>query len=412
MLWVNTAGSPPALLIYDATTKKWMVGQASLPSAPVLASVALAEDTPGGNRFTGERFSITSNYTNNGPPAALLETKAWVEGTFQQQVETDIVTKVEQTTAVAFNTRLWRNSSHYPLPNGVHGAPSPAPNEDCKPGHPIYATSGPPSGGTWWSAPSFYMDEHCWVIFDPPIKATSQIKMSYSSIYANFGERTFVSSAQYSPNAGYNAQQYDDSDSNLKEIVLTGTTIAVISTGNTDAAPSTKGYIKVYGFWVDGVWWTQMPAQKVTFASNKGLAALLPDDSMKPSDSSTSVKIEYAVPGDNAIYMPPNTAGWGPDGTRYGIGPMAPVPGVKKYLMFDATGAITTMQKTDPGYVAVTAAGAGNGPYTTRLTFPATFPSGNAPDTDIPATVSIVAEQRATNTEGTDTKKSATVTPA
>jgi hypothetical protein len=78
----------------------------------------------------------------------------------------------------------------------------------------------------------------------------------------------------------------------------------------------------------------------------------------------------------------------------------------KLFLKFNAAGAVSDMQSADPGFVAMT----GAGPY--KLTFPATLPSGNAPDVDLPAGVTITTEVEAGNTSSAVTKTSNIVTPA
>jgi hypothetical protein len=81
-------------------------------------------------------------------------------------------------------------------------------------------------------------------------------------------------------------------------------------------------------------------------------------------------------------------------------------PGVRLYLKFDAAGAVSDMQSADPGYVQTT------DQNTPKLTFPATFPSGKTPDDELPAGTTITVEVQATNTSGTVTKTSNTLTPA
>jgi hypothetical protein len=79
---------------------------------------------------------------------------------------------------------------------------------------------------------------------------------------------------------------------------------------------------------------------------------------------------------------------------------------VKLYCKLDASLNVQDLQSADPGYTTV----AGTGPYT--LTWPATLPSGNPPDTDLPAGTQLTTEVQATNSSGTVTKASNTVTPA
>jgi hypothetical protein len=104
---------------------------------------------------------------------------------------------------------------------------------------------------------------------------------------------------------------------------------------------------------------------------------------------------------------------WGPvNAGHYVIGPTktGPAANVKLYCKLDAAGAVSDLQSVDPGFTAWTPAG--TGPYTGTVTFPATLPSGAAPDTDLPAGTTITVEVQATNTAGTDSAKSNVLTPA
>jgi len=65
-----------------------------------------------------------------------------------------------------------------------------------------------------------------------------------------------------------------------------------------------------------------------------------------------------------------------------------------RYLVIDATGAVSGTTSSDPGYVNV-------GPNTSKtLTFPATFDTGNAPDSELPAGTTFKVSAQATNSIG------------
>ena len=104
---------------------------------------------------------------------------------------------------------------------------------------------------------------------------------------------------------------------------------------------------------------------------------------------------------------------WGPaNAGHYVIGSTksTPVANVKLYCKLDAAGAVSDLQSADPGFTAWTPAG--TGPYTGTVTFPATLPTGNAPDADLPAGTTITVEVEASNTAGSDSAKSNTLTPS
>ena len=76
------------------------------------------------------------------------------------------------------------------------------------------------------------------------------------------------------------------------------------------------------------------------------------------------------------------------------------------FLVIDATGGISNMQSSDPGFVTL-------GPGTSQsITFPATFPTGNTPDTELPSGTTIQVEVEATNSSASDTYPSNIVTPS
>jgi hypothetical protein len=104
-----------------------------------------------------------------------------------------------------------------------------------------------------------------------------------------------------------------------------------------------------------------------------------------------------------------STGTWGPvNAGHYVIGPTktGPAANVKLFCKLNAGLTVTDLQSADPGYTTVT----GAGPYT--VTFPATLPSGNPPDTDLPAGTHLVTEVQASNSSATVHKASNTVTPA
>ena len=76
-----------------------------------------------------------------------------------------------------------------------------------------------------------------------------------------------------------------------------------------------------------------------------------------------------------------------------------------KYLVISAQGNVTGFQGSDPGFVEIS-------PGTNiDLTFPATFPSGNAPDDEFAAGTVMQVTGKATNVSASDTFNSNQVTP-
>jgi len=77
-----------------------------------------------------------------------------------------------------------------------------------------------------------------------------------------------------------------------------------------------------------------------------------------------------------------------------------------RFLVINAQGAITTHQVSDPGFVT-------QGPGASHtITFPATFPTGNSPDDELPSGTTIQVDVQAVNSEASDTYASNTLTPS
>ena len=75
------------------------------------------------------------------------------------------------------------------------------------------------------------------------------------------------------------------------------------------------------------------------------------------------------------------------------------------YALLSGAGAVTDLVSSDPGFVNL-----GYGVDNT-ITFPGTFPSGNTPDVELPAGTTIQATVQFTNSQGTVTADSNTLTP-
>lgn len=77
-----------------------------------------------------------------------------------------------------------------------------------------------------------------------------------------------------------------------------------------------------------------------------------------------------------------------------------------RFLVISTSGAVTSTQSADPGFVEL-------GPGLSQtLTFPATFPTGSAPDTELPTGTTMQVDVKATNTAASDTFSSNIITPS
>jgi hypothetical protein len=85
-------------------------------------------------------------------------------------------------------------------------------------------------------------------------------------------------------------------------------------------------------------------------------------------------------------------------------GPLKTISNTRLYLTLNNTGNVTNMQSADPGFLTQTGT-------PSQLVFPATFPSGQTPDTELPAGTSLTVAVNATNASGTSSAVSSPVTP-
>lgn len=76
------------------------------------------------------------------------------------------------------------------------------------------------------------------------------------------------------------------------------------------------------------------------------------------------------------------------------------------YGVVGGSGAVSDLQTSDPGFVTL-----GSNPNIT-LTLPATFPTGNTPDVELPAGTTMQVTVQATNSSGSDTLDSNIITPS
>jgi len=138
-----------------------------------------------------------------------------------------------------------------------------------------------------------------------------------------------------------------------------------------------------------------------TWTPNAGKYVVGP---VKTAGSGTIASVDVAA---NTMTLSASTGTWVANAAKFAVGEDQPSASVRLYTVHDAAGAVSDLQSADPGYVTMT----GTSPYT--LTFPATFPTGNAPDVDLPAGTSLTTEVQATSTGSTPAvKTSNTIVPS
>ncbi len=145
----------------------------------------------------------------------------------------------------------------------------------------------------------------------------------------------------------------------------------------------------------------------VTFASNSQLSSINIGDFMRVSGETDRREYAY-VAGVNAssnqltLNMNTNPTAGQTMETLASTGSSS----ATKYLVINSTGNVTGYQGSDPGFVEISPGTA------IDLTFPATFPSGNAPDDEFAAGTVMQVTGKATNASASDTFNSNQVTPS
>jgi hypothetical protein len=142
----------------------------------------------------------------------------------------------------------------------------------------------------------------------------------------------------------------------------------------------------------------------LTFATDKGLSQFPKGVAITQDNNAASGFAGMTDSFAKTMVVSGSTGTWSANTGNYVKGPSTPIK-TKLYCKLNAGLTVTDLQSPDPGYTAA----AGTGPFT--VTFPATLPSGNPPDTDLPAGTELTVEVQASNHAGTSTKHQ-TITPA
>ena len=145
----------------------------------------------------------------------------------------------------------------------------------------------------------------------------------------------------------------------------------------------------------------------VTFASNTQLSNINPGDFMRVTGETDIREYAYVSSVDAAnstltLNMNTEPATGDTMETLASTGSSS----ATKYLVISSTGNVTGYQGSDPGFVEISPGTA------IDLTFPATFPSGNAPDDEFAAGTVMQVTGKATNSSASDTFNSNQVTPS
>ena len=436
----STASTPYTGDLQLGTTYfRWVVTQ-NVAVAPDVGAVTLA-DVASGDRFTSVAFPVSATMTEDGIPASAKKLKAYVEGTLKSAVQTSAITSIGTPPGVVgdyctFDPLALSKAGNvsWTLANGNLDAHDP---EDCY--GVVPGTVCVSSGKYYWEltfaggstgATDYWGIERCDNTavkrYPGNYENSYWFKSSGHKISGTGSEIAYGSKFVLADKAGVAF----DADNGTLTYYKNGTSLGTAFTG-IDTSKPWRLVIGNYANAASITTWTLNAGQRpfaypapsgfkpltkpldkvLTFADNTGLASFAPNDAVTEvgnGDNGTGTVKSVNAAG-NTLTLNGSPAGW--DVGSAVKGPLKPGgPNVKLYCKLDAAGAVSDLQSADPGFTAWTPAGAG--PYTGTVTFPATLPTGNAPDTDLPAGTTITVEVEASNASGTDSAKSNTVTPS
>jgi hypothetical protein len=392
LILVNRAG-----VDYHCTFADW---KASQRKPPVIASVTLA-DSPEAGRFTSGAFRSTVVMADDGTPASTKGVKAYVQGALKTATTTANVT------ATATKTIDRASKTTIVLGNGA--------------------------AVVWGSPAGFYSNG--------TLNYGGAIYQSNSTVKFNFAHTDFVGTVQFhfldssttawrngfviATFSGGGTQSFTPTpDTSLAPLHRWSGTVTVPAgehivslSGSAVGTTGAWGQLLVCAVFVNAsggaipgngtVQFIDASFPSLTFADATGLSSLAAGDTItQPSSGATGVISSIDV-ATLTILLTGVTGTWAIGSPARG--PLKALPGgasAKLYCTLNAGLTVTDLQSADPGFTAVT----GAGPYT--VTFPATLPSGNPPDTDLPAGTSLTTEVQASNSKATVSKVSNTIVPS
>lgn len=384
LLIVNRGGTD-----YKCTFADW---QASQSVAPSIDSVTLT-DVAGGNRFTSVSFPLAVTMDNDGIPASTKKIKVSIEAPAYEQGRSGIATQLRyypQTSAVTSvsassgngvvitcsdntNFNYFELGDYVRLSNSTQTRDYSQDTIDFSSSLGIFdgSSSYTQCGGNWYP--------------DPGISYTSSVRVLGNE-----------------PGHGY-------ARFNGTNIYTGGYAWVTLATGsgtmthfgwydNRGCAGESIGPLEIDGVILRRNMW--QPSGIVT--------AINPNNNTITVNTNEGVFAAWSATGSPKVVREFKETSTKKSAAELAADPalLDPSRALKLYAIINSSGNITDMVEDDPGWVTLS----GSSPYS--VTFPATFGTGRAPDSDFPVGSRIIVEIQATNENGDTDKLSNTLVPA
>ena len=435
---------------------RWVVTQ-QVKVAPVIGAVTLA-DSPEAGRFTSGTFASAVTMTEDGLPVSTKGLKAWVEGTLKSAAQTSGIANVAGNVLTLTDSTQLANFAAGDAVTEVGGGGDATGTVGSVDATAKTITLSATAGT--WDAGSAVKGPLKTQVITPKTSAITNVAgnvltLTDDTSLANFrvgdvvqGNPLWNQSQVWSSHASANVPLSNlttyangfDGNHSVHVILQNTQNPGIVTLDFTGLGLS--GDVEVYsndtsisvdvnssGSPVNLVvgTWTKFPNSGVVntikinctrgvsvseyFGAIKVGGKLLVDKGLPDPGGVKVTAIDKAAPSitvDGGSWSGTDATSSGTLANReaFVTGAPRPAANVKLYTIHNAAGAVSDLQSADPGYVIM----AGNSPYT--LTWPATMPTGNAPDVDLPAGTTLTTEIQATSAGSTAvTKASNIVTP-
>ena len=390
---------------YKCTYKDW---KASQSKAPVIGGATLA-DSPEAGRFTSGTFATTVTMTENGIPTSTKKLKAYVEGTMTLTV-TPTTDKISNVAGNVLTFATAKDLNYFAANNVVQVITAAGANTKAFRYWRLQIESFTDAHDPTSAYRFLLMEDGTEFELERshPNNCSDQGTNMMSYIPPTLGSSTLAPGVTYGGASGTGAgklPKYLMVDFGTPKVVLSAGGYNVYSAAARGAMASLSGSD-------DQALWTEIARAEIK--SDLACGKYYIGGNTPP----VIVKVVSVNAGAKQITVSAGGKWKATDGT----GDQAAgqdhlhlstrtitLANVKRFCKLNAAGAVSDLQSADPGFTAWTPAG--TGPYTGTVTFPATLPTGHAPDVDLPEGTALTVEVQATNTSGTDTSRSNTVTP-